>query len=259
MNCFIENGDNARNEGSANLWDNGASGNYWDDYSGPDIDNNGIGDLPYYIGPKGIDTKPLIYAMWDLDGDSFSHSVELELGTDPWDPLWYPMPNLRVSHFSSVKAYMNTSFVLDFSISNNGIWKAEGVIVIVRCEELDLTLFNNTNSPSNIDVDDTEYISIGYLPLEITGDFTLSLIVDPGNLINEVYSLKNGSLRIDWELDNSMQALLSIIPMRDNGDSDGGNGMDPVLIFSLGSIAGVAFGVILTLGVIRLRKRRKSV
>jgi len=48
-NCFIENTINAQDNGTDNQWDNGITGNYWDDYSGSDGDGNGIGDVPYNI------------------------------------------------------------------------------------------------------------------------------------------------------------------------------------------------------------------
>jgi nitrous oxidase accessory protein NosD len=43
--------------GSGNYWDNGEEGNYWDDYTGSDINGDGIGDTPYIIeGHKWDDT-----------------------------------------------------------------------------------------------------------------------------------------------------------------------------------------------------------
>lgn len=51
LNCF-NNTINARDDGLNNQWDNGVRGNYWDDYLGEDVDNNGIGDSPYTIGGK---------------------------------------------------------------------------------------------------------------------------------------------------------------------------------------------------------------
>jgi len=61
-NWFIENTINAQDNGTDNQWDNGITGNYWDDYSGSDADGNGIGDVPYYItGSAGSqDNFPLI-------------------------------------------------------------------------------------------------------------------------------------------------------------------------------------------------------
>ncbi|MFX0137724.1 MAG: ABC transporter substrate-binding protein [Candidatus Hodarchaeota archaeon] len=60
-NTIIWNNINAFDNGTNNDWDNGAIGNYWSDYDGVDIDNDGIGDTPYTIPSKGQDNYPL----WD--------------------------------------------------------------------------------------------------------------------------------------------------------------------------------------------------
>jgi parallel beta-helix repeat protein len=43
-----------------NSWDNGIEGNFWSDYSGCDLDRNGLGDLPYSIQSADYDTYPLL-------------------------------------------------------------------------------------------------------------------------------------------------------------------------------------------------------
>ena len=43
-----------------NQWDNGNEGNYWDDYKGEDINNDGIGDTDYNIGWLNNDNYPLV-------------------------------------------------------------------------------------------------------------------------------------------------------------------------------------------------------
>ncbi len=45
---------------SVNLWDNGTTGNYWSDYVGQDVNNDGIGDSPYVINEYNQDNYPLI-------------------------------------------------------------------------------------------------------------------------------------------------------------------------------------------------------
>lgn len=48
-NTFISNNLNARDNGLGNYWDYNQIGNYWDDYTGFDIDDDGIGEDPYNI------------------------------------------------------------------------------------------------------------------------------------------------------------------------------------------------------------------
>lgn len=61
-NNLIDNNQNA-NDSYSNFWfaDNISSGNYWDDYTGRDNDNDGIGDIPYDIpGGNNKDKYPLM-------------------------------------------------------------------------------------------------------------------------------------------------------------------------------------------------------
>ncbi|MBN1280019.1 MAG: right-handed parallel beta-helix repeat-containing protein [Candidatus Thermoplasmatota archaeon] len=67
-NNFIDNAQNAYDE-NTNFWENATlgEGNYWDDYTGVDADNNGIGDTPYNItGGTNVDTYPLM-CPWGTD------------------------------------------------------------------------------------------------------------------------------------------------------------------------------------------------
>ena len=52
-NCFFTNGLHAIDYGLNNSWDDGAKGNYWDNYTGLDADNDGIGDVPSNISGFG--------------------------------------------------------------------------------------------------------------------------------------------------------------------------------------------------------------
>ncbi|MFX0007010.1 MAG: nitrous oxide reductase family maturation protein NosD [Candidatus Hermodarchaeota archaeon] len=61
-NSFISNGVHVFDNGTANFWNNTMIGNYWDNYTGSDLDNNHIGDTPFNIlgGANSIDNLPIV-------------------------------------------------------------------------------------------------------------------------------------------------------------------------------------------------------
>lgn len=60
LNVFKNNNNNA-NDDLFNQWDNGIVGNYWDDYNGEDLNDDGIGDVPYNITSfENYDHYPLM-------------------------------------------------------------------------------------------------------------------------------------------------------------------------------------------------------
>jgi len=52
-NNFINNTYDHAEDGYSNFWNTNCEGNYWDNWTGPDIDFNGIVDLPYNISGGG--------------------------------------------------------------------------------------------------------------------------------------------------------------------------------------------------------------
>jgi hypothetical protein len=61
-NSFISNGVHVFDNGTANYWNNTVVGNYWDNYSGVDLNNDHIGDAPFNIpgGAISNDSLPLV-------------------------------------------------------------------------------------------------------------------------------------------------------------------------------------------------------
>jgi parallel beta-helix repeat protein len=73
-NKFANKGWNAYEMDSGNSWDKGypTGGNYWDDYTGSDPDNDGIGNSPYAIpGEDDYDYYPLMnpFVLGDMNVD----------------------------------------------------------------------------------------------------------------------------------------------------------------------------------------------
>ena len=74
LNNFIINNNHAY-DSSINSWHFLNKGNYWDDYTGYDKNNNGIGDIPYNIsGGNRQDRFPLINPITELPAADFSFS-----------------------------------------------------------------------------------------------------------------------------------------------------------------------------------------
>ena len=136
LNHFIANEINAGDYGINNTWDNGFSGNYWDDYSGNDTNNDGIGDTPYIVpGTAGsLDNFPiwtdvdeiipiitiifpLLDSIFGLVAPNYNISIdELNL-----DTVWY-----------SLNSGTNITFTGLTGTINQALWDAlpEGNVLI---------------------------------------------------------------------------------------------------------------------------------
>ncbi|MHA1744820.1 MAG: NosD domain-containing protein [Promethearchaeota archaeon] len=71
-NRFINNALHAEDNGTLNQWFFANLGNYWDNYTGPDADNDGIGDQPYNI--SGSANSQDLYPMLDI----FAPTIEAD-------------------------------------------------------------------------------------------------------------------------------------------------------------------------------------
>jgi len=104
-NSFIGNLQNADDSASPNSWDNGTIGNYWDDYSGYDEDDDGIGDTSYIIpGSAGsVDNFPI---WWD------GYNVEIKIITPkPYQLYGKIAPSFIVEiESNSPSAVLNSSW-----------------------------------------------------------------------------------------------------------------------------------------------------
>jgi parallel beta-helix repeat protein len=133
-NSFINNGGgNAINNDNNNDWDYAGVGNYWDDYSGVDVDDDGVGDTPYIVSGIGSPSQDDFPNWWDppvisvqspLPNEGFggiapNFSITIDEGIN--DTMWYTLDNGNT----------NTTFVMDGSI-NQTIWDSfgDGLITI---------------------------------------------------------------------------------------------------------------------------------
>ena len=86
-NNFDRNTQNAYAQNSTNTWDNGLEGNYWSNYTGSDLNEDGIGDAAFEIDVENVDNFPLMgmfhsyYAEWG-NVDVVSNSTVLDFKYD---------------------------------------------------------------------------------------------------------------------------------------------------------------------------------
>ncbi|TFF98362.1 MAG: hypothetical protein EU547_01680, partial [Promethearchaeota archaeon] len=118
LNSLFNNNKNAFEVyGSGNQWDNGSIGNYWDDYSGVDIDNDGIGDAPYNISGDGggqdhfpiWDEGPMIEIASPAQDNSFGSTPPTFLiivNDSQLDTMWYSI-NQGPRHIFSFNGTIN--------------------------------------------------------------------------------------------------------------------------------------------------------
>ncbi|MFX1304292.1 MAG: NosD domain-containing protein [Promethearchaeota archaeon] len=102
-NFFINNSVHASVGAIHNKWNSSEIGNYWDDYTGTDLDGNGIGDIPYNISisPLTQDYLPIV----DIDHPnitiikpsnnsvcgSTAPSFEIKVNERFLDLMWYTL------------------------------------------------------------------------------------------------------------------------------------------------------------------------
>jgi len=151
-NDLINNANHA-SDSDVNYWDNGSKGNYWGDYTSPDIDENGIGDTPYNIyGGDNEDRYPLMSRVTGnilpiltvtlplengtlngtvnisgtaLDADGVVQKVEIKIdngvwetvnGTATWNYLWDTAETGNGLHKISVRAWDGLNYSLTHSV-----------------------------------------------------------------------------------------------------------------------------------------------
>jgi len=147
-NSLIGNGGwQARDDGTNNHWNNSAIGNYWDNHTSPDTDNNGIVDIPFtwIVGSANsednhpLSFSPVIFADgiiiddYGLFAPTWSRTADLNLwctGSGTYsDP--YIIDGLEITSdipwrsgitIYNSEAYFIIQDCLIYSTENNGIY-----------------------------------------------------------------------------------------------------------------------------------------
>lgn len=110
-NNFINNDHGAEADSdSVNIWDNGKVGNYWSDYQSKyptvtEIDNSGIGNMPYVINASNIDSYPLIHQV-DITAPIPTPTPSPTIGA------WIPSITIAIIFIIAVLAVVVVSLLL---------------------------------------------------------------------------------------------------------------------------------------------------
>jgi parallel beta-helix repeat protein len=108
LNNFMNNRENVRSSDSTNIWESPSKitysykgstytnylGNYWNDYTGSDADNDGIGDTPYSID-SDKDNYPLMQPL-----ENYSELQEEKIFDT--DPPANPYPSIPGTHTGTI-------------------------------------------------------------------------------------------------------------------------------------------------------------
>jgi len=214
LNNFIDNDENVRSIDSINIWNstetisyqyNGLTyynflGNYWDDYTGFDSDDDGIGDTPYEIlGDVSQDNYPLIYQDFEPEG-----FPDISVTPEFWD-FGYVIEGSIIQHTFSIKndgdsnlfindivpsnSYIN---ILDFSPPSKILsGSSETFVVDIDTNGLSgaisefITIYSNDPDESIVEIEISGYVKI--LLSSIATDF--DVIEDGFNFSNYPYDI----------------------------------------------------------------------
>ncbi|MBS7632983.1 right-handed parallel beta-helix repeat-containing protein [Candidatus Bathyarchaeota archaeon] len=92
-----------------NFWDDGFEGNYWSNYTGFDLDHDGIGDTEHVIGANNTDNYPLM-GMFDSFDTSLGYNVNVISNSSVEDFHYFESNNTIVMHMSSMTSNQTYGF-----------------------------------------------------------------------------------------------------------------------------------------------------
>ena len=154
-NNFINNTQQLEvSDTSNNFWDNGAEGNYWDDYNGTDKDKDGLSGTAYTIDENNQDRHPLMgpFTEFDITCEGEAYHVD------------------TISNSTILEFHFSQSGVIRFNVTGPngtiGFCRVSIPKALMWCD--DLTEWNVTvdgNPPTDFNVTNTTnytYLYIAY-------------------------------------------------------------------------------------------------
>jgi len=121
-NNFMSNTKQVLCNSSLNTWDNGYpfGGNHWSNYNGTDDNDDGLGDMQYFIDAGNIDNYPLMGMFYEFNITYFtpalvSHDCDVDVisnssVSDFAAPIWIEHPEVIFLEFNVTGANDSTGF-----------------------------------------------------------------------------------------------------------------------------------------------------
>jgi parallel beta-helix repeat protein len=163
-------------------WDNGVEGNYWSDYTGNDLDGNGIGDTPYEINENNHDQYPLIEPWSTLRTFSIT-----------WGAKSYDVCTFGNSTIASV-TFDQTQRQISFKTTGqSGTIGFCNVTIAKELLDAPLTLWNITVDGEVVDAAATENMTHTFIYFTFTHS-TKTIVVKGTNPIDNTPPVANAGL-----------------------------------------------------------------
>lgn len=153
-------------DSSNNNWDNDAVGNYWDDYTGLDSNNDGIGDTPYIIeGGGNQDNYPLM--IQPLEVQYFSvyniknnlNSIQSIISTFSYTESEIFVPD----DYPSIQDAVNHSSNGDVIRVRAGVYNEHVVVdkqIMIKGDGSDITFLDGSGEDNHVFTIESDFVEI---------------------------------------------------------------------------------------------------
>jgi parallel beta-helix repeat protein len=127
MKNLVKNVEQPSNTSILNLWDDGAEGNFWDDYNFNVTNVNGIGDKPYVVDPQALgvysqDAYPLMGQFYQ-----FSTAIENRSYTATF------VSNFTITSFRYDRGPDNKTNLMSFDVNTTDVNATQGTGFCLVC------------------------------------------------------------------------------------------------------------------------------
>jgi len=283
-NFFLKNGKHAFDYGIDNMWNSTTIGNYWDNWTSPDVSpNDGIVDLPYNIsGPAGSidylpiaeDGAPSITINSPTSSDVFgvnAPSFDVTITDVYVDSMWYTIDGginnytfieNGIIHQSAWNAMPDGAITLTFYASDiiNNIGIAE--VTVVKDTIGPNIIINSPSSGSQFGVNAPAFIitvndeSLDSMWYSLDGGLTTHAITTNATIDQTAWTaLSEGSITITFYANDTLGNLsFEEVTITKNIPS---GGIDPIMVIVI-IVVSVVGGVAVIAGVYIFMKKRAA-